>query len=175
MLIRSQKGGILGFLLGGIALTIVVVVVIGIVIANSVKVQTHETDKGGSVRIQTPLGDMNIDARDSLKPETIGVPIYPGATRENGNHGGVTFDFSSENGVSKNISVVAASYSTDDSPDQVREFYRSHLPNWTVTQHHGNKIEFHFSEGGYKRIIGIDDRHGKTHIGIASFGEPGVN
>jgi hypothetical protein len=175
MCTRSRKGGIVGLLLGGLLFAVVAVAIFGIVIANTIKVQHRETSKGETVRIQTPLGEMNIDARDGLNPETIGVPVYPGAQRVKDHRGGVTFDFSGEDGIRKNFSVVAASYSTNDSVEKVREFYSTHLPNWTVSQRHGNDLQFRLSEGGYKRIIGINERWGQTHIGIASFGEPGVN
>jgi len=31
------------------------------------------------------------------------------------------------------------------------------------------------SEGGYRRIIAIEERRGRTHIGIVAIGEPAVN
>jgi hypothetical protein len=42
------------------------------------------------------------------------------------------------------------------------------------TKGHG---EFHMElhEGGYKRIIAIDEKHGRTHIGVATVGEPASN
>jgi hypothetical protein len=172
---HSQQGGIVGFLLGGFLLVLIAVVIVGVFIARNVRVEHSATSKGDSVRIETPLGAVKVNAGDSLNPETIGVPIYPGAERKNDRHGGVKFDFDSQNGISKNLTISAAGYTTSDSADRVVEFYRSHLPNWTISEKNGRNIEFHFSENGYKRVIGISQRNGETHIGIASFGEPGVN
>jgi hypothetical protein len=172
---QSQKGGIVGLLLGGFLIVGIAIVIAVVFIARNVRVEHRETSKGGSVSIQTPLGAIKVDARDSLNPESIGVPIYPGAERRKDNNGGVKFDFDSENGTRKNLTISAASYSTSDSADKVHDFYRSHLPNWTVSERNGRNLEFHFSEGGYKRIVAINERHGETRIGIVSFGEPGVN
>ena len=125
--------------------------------------------------METPFGDVNIDARDNLKPDSIGVPVYPGAFREHGNDGGVMFDFDSKEGARKQFSLVTAEYYTNDTADQVREFYRDRLPDWIFTQRNGNDVKIEFSEGGYKRIIAIRERGGSTHIGIAALGEPAVN
>jgi hypothetical protein len=133
------------------------------------------TSRGDSVSIETPLGAVKVNAGESLNPENIGVPIYPGAERKNDRHGGVQFDLDTQDGIRKNLTISGASYLTPDSADKVVEFYRSHLPNWTISEKNSRNIEFHLSENGYKRIIGISERNGETHIGIASFGEPGVN
>jgi hypothetical protein len=126
--------------------------------------------------VETPLGDVSIEARDGLNPETVGVPVYPGAVRENRkNNGGVTFDIQNIKGDHRGLSVVAAEYSTSDSPEQVREFYRAHLPHWIFTEKHGHGLSVEYSDGGYKRIIAINERGNRTYIGIASVGQSGVN
>jgi hypothetical protein len=172
---QSQKGGIIGSLLGGLLLALIAVLIVGTFITRNVRVQHRMTSRGDSVSIETPLGAVNVNAGDHLNPESIGVPVYPGAERKNDKHGGVQFDLDTHDGIRKNLTISGASYSTPDSSDRVVEFYRSHLPNWTISEKNGRNIEFHFSENGYKRIIGISERNGQTHIGIASFGEPGVN
>lgn len=166
----------IAILLGGILIVLIAGILISVLVVNTVKVRHRNGSNGDSVRIETPLGDVNIDARENLNPDTIGVPIYPGATREHGNHrggGGVSFAFEGVDGNRKNLSVAGAAYSTNDSAEKVREFYRSSLPNWTFTQRNGHGLKMEFSEGGYKRIIAIDEKNGNTHIGIASIGDPG--
>jgi hypothetical protein len=172
---RSRRGGIIAVLLFGLLIAVSALIVGSIVIASNVRLRHQDTADGSRVRVETPFGDLNIDARDNLKPASVGVPVYPGAMREHGNEGGVMFDFDARDGGSRQFSVVTAQYSTTDSAERVREFYRAQLPHWIFTQRMGDAMKIEYSEGGYKRIIAIHARGGRTHIGIASLGEPGVN
>jgi hypothetical protein len=171
----SRKGGIIAVFVVGVLIAVSALIVGAVLIASNVRLQHSDTPQGSRVRVETPFGDVNIDARDSLKPESAGIPVYPGAYREHGDDGGVVLDFDSKEGRQKQFSVVAAQYSTNDTADDVREFYRSHLPNWRLIQREGRGTKFELSEGGYRRIIAIEERRGRTHIGIVAIGEPGVN
>jgi hypothetical protein len=171
----SRKGGIIAVFVAGVFIAVSALVVGAIVIASNVRLQHRDTAEGSRVRVETPFGDVNIDARDNLKPESAGIPVYPGAYREHGDDGGVVLDFDSKEGRQKQFSVVAAQYSTNDTANDVREFYRSHLPNWTLTQRNGHGTKIELSEGGYRRIVAIEERRGRTHIGIVAIGEPAVN
>jgi hypothetical protein len=164
----SRRGGIIAVFIVGLMVAVSALVVGAIVIASNVHLQHRETSEGSRVRIETPVGAVDIDAHDSLKPESAGIPIYPGAYREHGDAGGVVLDFDYKDGHQKQISVTAAQYSTTDSPDEVRDFYKAHLPNWIVTHRFGRGTQLELSEGGYRRIVGIEDRHGRTHIGIVA-------
>lgn len=180
---NSCKGGIIGVFATGLFIAVTALIVGSIFIANNVRLQHRDTADGARVRVETPFGDVNIDARDNLKPESVGIPVYPGAFREHRGHdgsydnngGGVMFDFDSKDGGRKQFSVVTAEYYTNDSAAQVREFYHERLPHWIFSQRLGDDMKIEFSEGGYKRIIGIHERGGTTHIGIAALGEPAVN
>jgi len=171
----SRKGGIVAVFVVGVFIAVSALILSAIFIASNVRLQHRDTAEGSRVRLETPFGDVNIDARDNLKPESAGIPVYPGAYREHGDDGGVVLDFDSKQGREKQISIVAAQYSTTDSPGEVREFYRSHLPNWVLTQPNGHGAHLELSEGGYRRIIAIEERRGRTHIGIVAIGEPAVN
>lgn len=116
------------------------------------------------------MGDIRVDARDHLNPEAVGIPVYPGATKDKDNTGGAFVDIGDNQ-----FSVSAASFETSDSAQQVRDFYHQQLPHWIFTQKSGDKTEIEMSKEGYKRIVAIEERHGRTHIGIVSFGKPGVN
>jgi hypothetical protein len=172
----GRKGGIVAVFVVGLFIAVSALILGAIFIASNVRLQHKDTADGSRVRVETPFGDVNIDARDTLKPESAGIPVYPGAFREHGDDGGVVLDFDSKQGTQKQFSVVAAQYSTIDSPDEVRAFYRDHLPNWVITQRTGHGTKFELAEGGYRRIIAIDERQGRTHIGIVSIGDsPAVN
>ncbi len=73
-----QKGGIVAVLVFGLFVAVSAVVVGAIVIASNVHLQHKDTAEGSRVRVETPFGDVNIDARDTLKPESAGIPVYPG-------------------------------------------------------------------------------------------------
>jgi hypothetical protein len=171
-----RKGGIVAVFVFGLFVAVSALIVGAIVIASNVRLQHKDTAEGSRVRVETPFGDVNIDARDTLRPEAAGIPVYPGAFREHGDDGGVVLDFDSKDGAQKQFSVAAAQYSTTDTPDEVRAFYREHLPNWLITQREGRGTKFELAEGGYRRIIAIEERRGRTHIGIVSIGDtPAVN
>ena len=63
---------------------------------------------------------------------------------------------------------------SDDSVQQVADFYREQLPNWLITKD-GHEVKMEFKDGGYKRIISIEAKHDGTHIGVASFGQAAAN
>jgi hypothetical protein len=171
----SRHGGIIAVFAVALLIGVSALILSAIFIASNVRLQHHDTADGSRVRVETPFGGVDIDARDNLRPESVGVPVYPGAYRERGSDGGVVLDFDSSEGNQKQLSVVAAQYSTTDTPDQVRDFYRAHLPNWIVTQRPGRDARFEFSEGGYRRIVAVEERRGRTHIGIVAVGGPAVN
>jgi hypothetical protein len=175
MSVHSRRGGIIAVLVVGVLIAVTTLVVGSVIIANNVHLQHRDTPDGARVRVETPFGDMNIDARDTLNPEAAGIPVYPGAFREHGNAGGVMFDFQSQDGRQKQFSVVTAEYYTKDSAAQVTEFYRSALPHWIFTERRDGEIKMEYSRDGYKRMIAIHEGRGRTNIGIAALGEPGVN
>lgn len=65
---------------------------------------------------------------------------------------------------------MGASYSTPDSVEDVKEYYRRTIPHCIVTR---KGIEY--SEDGYQRLILVHRHRGETHILVASHGEPAAN
>lgn len=171
----SRRGGIIGVFLAGLAIAVSALIVGAILIANNVHLQ-HNTANGDShVRLETPFGDVNVDARDNLKPESVGVPVYPGASREDSRAGSLVLDFDSVGRNQGKVSIVTAEYSTEDDIERVRQFYREQLPDWVFSQRHGEDLHLELSKEGYKRIVSIQERGGRTRIGIAAVGEPAIN
>ncbi len=74
---NSRKGGIIVVFLAGLLIAVSALIVGSIIIASNIHLQHRETADGGRVRVETPFGDVNIDARDNLKPETAGIPGLP--------------------------------------------------------------------------------------------------
>ncbi len=174
----SERGGALGRVLLGIAIIGVLglglLALTGIYIARNVNVETTETSNGANIRVQTPAGSINIRARERLDPASIGVPLYPGAdrVRESGKSAEIDLDLGDEH---KGLSIQAGEFTTPDSPERVAKFYRERLPHWIFNKGPRGKMEMHYSEHGYKRIIGIREKNGETRISVASVGQGAVN
>lgn len=171
----SKKGGIVAVFVVALFVAVSAMILGAILIASNVRLQHKDTAEGSRVRVETPFGDIHVDARDNLRPEAAGIPVYPGALREHGDDAGIVLNFDSNDGGQKQFSVVAAHYSTTDGASEVSKFYSGHLPHWIITQNSGHATKFELSRGGYRRIIAIEERRGRTHIGIVAIGEPGVN
>src|ERR1700689_5475974 len=116
---NSQRGGALAgilvaFLILG-ALAVVGVFMAGVYFADNIHVEKIRSERGDTVRVDTPVGSLRVQEHRKLDPKLIGVPVYPGAIREDNNHA-ASIDFSFDS-THKWFAVVAAEYSTDDSID----------------------------------------------------------
>jgi hypothetical protein len=88
-----------------------------------------ESDKHGdndNVKIATPFGGMSVKTNDAAVVDGLGLPVYPGAelVKKDKNNGAADVNMSFG---SFQLRVKAASYRTQDSPDQVTAFYRKAL------------------------------------------------
>ena len=96
-----------------------------------------ESDKHGdndNVKIATPFGGMSVKTNDAVVAEGLGLPVYPGAqlVKKDKDNGAADVNMSFG---SFQLRVKAASYRTQDSPDEVAAFYRKALGRY------GNVIE----------------------------------
>jgi hypothetical protein len=173
---NSRRGGALA----GIILTVLtlgllgltVLVAIGLHVAHNVRVTDSATRD--ETTVETPFGSLHVRENDSLDPQHMGVPIYPGAVRERHSrkHASLRFDFGD---VHKAFALSAAEYRTSDSVDRVTDFYRDQLPHWLISQKDDGRMQFSFTRHGYRRFICIYEDDGETRIALASVGEPESN
>lgn len=172
----SRRGGVLFGLLASVVIVVCVLTFTGIYIARSIHVATHERRDGSDVSIDLPGGHLAVHAHERTGGEVPSIPSYPGSRiRDDDSGGNAVFEWSSNRGGrDKGFAVSASDRITDDSVDQVADFYRKQFPTWMVT-HDGRKIQMELEDGGYKRIIAIEAKHDGTHIGVASFGQPAAN
>ena len=169
-----RRGGVLFGLLASVVIVVCVLTFTGIYVARSIKVATHERRDGSDVSIDLPGGHFSVHAHEKTGA-VAGIPSYPGARMRDDGGGNAVFEWSSNrDGRDKGFAVSAQDMVTDDSVQQVANFYRKELPNWLVTQD-GHEIQMEFRDGGYKRIVAIKSKHDGTHIGVASFGQPAAN
>jgi len=104
------------------------------------------------------------------------VPLYPGARPLKHRGGDAVVEWTSKGEENdKGFAISASEMVTDDPVDQVAGYYRKELPNWVVVQERGGAVRMELREGGYKRIVAIRAEHDRTHIGVASVGEPASN
>jgi hypothetical protein len=147
------------------------IVFLGVKFATNVDIEAREKPGGGGeLRISTPAGTIRLDGRSNVDAGSFGVPVYPNAklAADGGKAASIKIDVDGEQ--SKQLAVVGAVYRTDDTVEQVRAYYRTKLPNWTFTDR-----GFEMHDGGYKRIVVVDRKHGETHIALASIGEPAAH
>ncbi len=174
----SQRGGVLAGVLAAFlilaALAVVGVFLAGMYVAENIHVEKTRSDKGDTVQVDTPIGSMRVQEHKKLDPKLIGVPVYPNAIREDDDDHAASVDFSFDSG-HKEFTILAANYSTADSIDQVKQFYHHELPHWMITERRTGRVHMEYTEDGYKRIIVISEKNGKTWIGLASMGEPASN
>lgn len=140
-----------------------------------------EGEKEKNVDIQTPFGGLKV--RTDIDPKDIGLPVYAGARRlPDDDH-----DSGSAN-VTMNVpgfglKVIAAKFESDDSSDQVLEFYRKEMKTYgSITECKGDidlkgdpgdqeitckagvnlkdKVELAVGKGSSHRIVSVEP-HGK--------------
>ncbi len=171
---NTGRGGVLAGVLIGIvilmALALVVVVGAGYYLARNVTVKETRNAK----IIETPFGSMRVRENARFDPAQFGVPVYPGATREEDNRKLASFEFDVGD-THKEFSVLAAEYTTTDSVEDVTRFYRDKLPLWLVSHNRRGHVQFELKGEGYRRIVAVHEKSGLTHIGLASVGEPESN
>lgn len=175
---NSRRGGILLGLLLTAVVAFCLVVAFGIYIATQVKVSSHDRPGGGDVSIDLPGGaHFAVHGHEKSGSAMAGLPVYPGSRPDPDNSsGGAVIEWSSDRtGKDGGIAVDASGMITDDPVDKVADFYRRQLPNWTFVTRRNGEVNMELQEGGYKRIIGIDEKHGHTHIGVATIGKPASN
>jgi len=174
---RSQSGGIIGIFMGLVAVAMVgffCLVIFGLYVAHNVRVEHTRNGSDETVLLDTPVGSMKVRPHQRLDPKAVGIPIYPGAVREDRdtNAASFEFDFDSRH---KEFSVLGAEYTTSDSIDRVRNFYHQELPHWMISKSRHGRFQMEYTEDGYKRFVVLSERHGRTRIGLASVGEPASN
>ncbi|MGH9783487.1 MAG: hypothetical protein ACRD88_04815 [Terriglobia bacterium] len=169
---RGQAGGVIAslmFVLAILAGMAVIAIAIGVWSFSEVRVDSRETSRGTQVKVETPLGAIRVEQQSQVNPRSFGVPVYPGAklTRGDSKAASIEIDLGGDR---SQMTVVAAQYSTPDSVDSVREWYRRQLPHWILSRH-----GMEYSEGGFKRIIVLKRKWNETRIVLASVGEPAAN
>ena len=174
-----------------ITLTILIVVagvvvmlgVAGLLIVRQIHVKETGAGNQKTVNVETPFGNVSVHPRKDLDPSSIGIPVYPGATRSD-DRGGADFQFDAGD-YHKEVDVAGAVYSTDDSVDKVREYYEQKFPDWKQAHggsdvivngsHYNGGWHLETHDGNRVRSISVNSSDGHTRIAVASLGPPASN
>lgn len=132
-------------------------------LANNVHV--HVENEGGGkkeVSIKTPLGSLEVNK--DVDEASLGLPIYPGATRLNENDSAtVNINIADE----AKFRVLAGNFETPDPIDKVTAFYHEHLGD-RVTRFkekdaEGNTV-FEMKHDNQDKVVALKSKGDKTVI-----------
>lgn len=171
---NARRGGALAAVLIGIAALMALAVAVAI--GAGVYISRHITvrEARGQTVVETPFGSLRVRQDADFNPSRFGVPVYPGALREEDSRKLASFELDLGD-THKELSIVAAAYTTADPPDRVLAYYRGKLPDWEFRAKKRGAAHFVIDEDGHKRFVVIRAQHGRTHIGLASVGGPASN
>ncbi len=145
---------VLAVVFGLIILGIAAAVGVGVYIAKNSKVHQH----GKDATISTPFGEVSTTTDPSKVAEQIGVEVYPGAT---------PWGQGASVGTFGGMSVANAMFESDDSIDQIEQFYTSKYPNSRVNAGGGNNRTMIFDTEQGKVTIVLMQEGSKTKIHIS--------
>jgi hypothetical protein len=106
---------------------VVVLAALAMTMVSGCRVESDKHGDNENVKIATPFGGMTVKTNDATVEQGLGLPIYPGAVlvkKKDKNDGAADVNLSFGK---FQLRVKAASYTTPDSPDMVRVFYRKAL------------------------------------------------
>jgi hypothetical protein len=110
------------------SLVSVIMVLAGLVMLTGCSVQKEKDGSNEKVKIQTPVGGLNVDTNADVKD--TGLAVYPGAKpnpKPSGDHNSANVNISSS---MFGVKVVALEYVSDDTPDKIKEFYKKELAKY---------------------------------------------
>lgn len=120
----------------------------------------HVNRRGDGITINTPNGAITTGSNPSVSEADLGVPIYPGASRQDG--GGMQIN-------SANGSMVTVIYTTPDPVSSVVDFYKGKLGGNVSVIQTGTGAMISAGEQNKQGVIitvGTDTNEGGTKIAI---------
>lgn len=153
--------------------TALMLIVAGVLLVRQIHVKETGAGDHKTVSVETPLGSMSLHPRKDLDPASIGIPIYPGATRTD-KQGGAEFQWDAGD-FHKEFDVAGALYVTGDSVEKVRQYYQQKFPDWKHKWDNNGAWHLETHEGNRVRSVSVNSSDGTTRIAVASLGPPASN
>lgn len=128
-----------------------------LVILTSCSIQKEKDGSNERVKIQTPVGGLNVDTNADAKD--TGLAVYPGAKpnpKPSGDHSSANVNISSS---MFGVKVVALEYVSDDSPDKIKEYYKKELARYGAVLDCKNGVR----EKGDQVACSDVPMHGESH------------
>jgi hypothetical protein len=126
---------------------------------------SHVTQEGDQVKVETPLGTFSAN-NPELATRELGVDLYPGAQVQK--NGSATASFAG-------MHTVAATFKTSDSVDQVCSFYKSRFPNATVNSSDPNRCTIVSNDHKNVITINVQGDGGATKLQITNVNKKAVS
>jgi hypothetical protein len=154
-----------------------IVVVSGITIllglrflSSNFNMSVNQTGKG--VDIKTPVGSFGV--RKEVNEAQLGLPIYPGSERNKEGDSGATISLGLPQ--HDNVRIVAAKYTTSDSLEKVRDFYKqqlgSEVTKFTEKNSEGKTV-FEVKRPKDEKIVALKPGWNSTEIALVRIVESG--
>ena len=141
-------------------------------LSQNLRMRVEERGGGNKeVSIHTPVG--SIEVHHDVNEESLGLPIYPGATRvKDKDSAAVNLGFGGE----ASVQVLAAKFETSDSLERVKAFYKEHLrTEVTKFTDHGSdgKTTFEIKSHNLEKVVALEGAGSGTLIKLVrvSFGK----
>jgi len=140
------------------------------ILSNSVHVKVTENSPDRKVvTIKTPMGNFKIAKEQNVSEYQLGLPIYPGATRQKDSADDHAISLSFDLPDQTNLRIAAAKFATPDPINKVQEFYKQQLggevSSFTQTNRDG-KVVFEIKYGDQHKIVSLRPRDGGTQISL---------
>jgi hypothetical protein len=164
-----------------VALSILIIIA-GVIVMMSVagylflrQIHVRETGTGDhkTVSVDTPLGRLALEPRKDLEPSSVGIPIYPGATRGT-DRGGADVQFDAGD-YHKEFEIAVAVYTTDDPIEKVQQYYDQKFPDWKHQSNDAQGWHIENHDGRHIKSVSVKSENGRTRITVASAGPPASN
>ncbi len=165
---QPQGSSVLKIVLLVVAAVVVLgMVAVGVVTYVGLRIarQTRIENSGGKVRVESPFGSVETATNTADLARDLGVDVYPGARAVNGKAANISI---------AGMHTVTAEFETNDSADQVAQFYRSKFPNANVSSSSQGHTTIVSTANGNMVTITIDPEGAATRIHIANISGKGV-
>lgn len=152
-------------------------VFLGLMFAGLVVRNSHVSDQGKNVDIQTPVGEIKVNQNPN---RASGLPVYPGATAST-EDGHTNVEVSSGQA---GVGVAVENYSTPAALDKVTAWYSQRLGPSFTRETKGNDVKVHgvvvttdadmtFSDdhGDSTRTVVLTQKDGKVEITLVRAGK----
>ena len=136
----------------------------GIVIHRIVK-SAHVTQKGDSVKVDTPFGSFSANDPDQTVKE-LGVDVYPGAQVQKAGTASVTFG---------SIHTVTANFESSDSVDKVCDFYKTKFPNANIRSSDQNQCSIVAGDQTNSTTVSVQSRGDGSTFQIVALSKKSSN